>query len=74
MYQTSRCKNADSIMFTDGSCTQNKNGPLQASYAVVTSHDILEAYILSGMKSVQAAELIAITEPQFLDFKCIERW
>lgn len=66
-------QNADLIMFTDGSCTQNKNGLLQAFYAVVTSHDILEACILSGMKLVQAAELKAITEPQLLDFKCIER-
>lgn len=32
-----------------------------ASFAVVTSHETLEAYVLSGMKSVQAAELIVAT-------------
>ena len=44
-------------MFADGSRTQDKNGNLSLPY-VVTSHEILEAYVLSGIKSAQAAELI----------------
>lgn len=37
-----------------------------ASYAVVTSHEILEAYVLSGMKLAHAAELIAVTRAAIL--------
>lgn len=49
-------RNADLIMFADGSCTQKKNGQLKASYALVTSHEILEASVLSVTNWAPAAE------------------
>lgn len=48
-------------MFADGSCTRKKNGQLKASYALVTSHEILEAYVLSVIKWAHKAESIAGT-------------
>lgn len=54
-----KVQSADLVTFADGSCTWN-NGLLKASYAVVTSHETLDAYVLSGMKLAHAAELIAV--------------
>lgn len=54
------------MMFADGSCTWKKNGLLKTSCAIVTSHEILEAYVLSGIKLAQAAKLIAVARAAIL--------
>lgn len=58
--------NADLIMFADGSCPQKKNGQLKASYALVTSHEILEAYVLSVINWAPAAESRTVTRAAVL--------
>lgn len=47
-------------MLTQESCTQDKSGSLITSYALVT-YKILEAEVLSGIKSAQADKLIAVS-------------
>lgn len=53
-------------MFTDEPCTWDKSGQLKVSYAVVTDHEILEAYVLSGIKLAQVGKLIAITSAKII--------
>lgn len=38
------------IMFTDGTCTHDKSGPLKASYVAIIYPKMVEAYVLSGIK------------------------
>lgn len=52
-------------MFTDGSWTWDNSG--KAFYVVVTCYITLEASVLSGIKSVQAEELIVVTTVAILD-------
>lgn len=38
---------------------------------MVTSHEILEAYVLSGIKSAQATELSAVTRAPILSYELV---
>lgn len=53
--------NPDLLLFCDGSCKRNFRGNIITGYAIVSSHETLEAYSLPTVKSTQAAELIGLT-------------
>ncbi|XP_062918156.1 uncharacterized protein LOC134353752 [Mobula hypostoma] len=57
--------NTDLILFTDGSLHRPRDDLLLAGYAIVTPHEIVEAYVLTIGTSAQEAELYAITRACF---------
>lgn len=48
------------VRFTDGSLAQEEKGHLEASCIVATAQEILEAYVLSGIKSAEAEFIAAL--------------
>ena len=54
-------QNPDLTLFVDGSSKRDPNGHWAATYAVVTTNDILKAHLLPEETTSQKAELIALT-------------
>ena len=54
-------QNPDLTLYVDGSSKRDPNGHRAATYAVVTTNDILKAHLLPEETTSQKAELIALT-------------